>query len=222
KGIEEQKIHLLPNWAPCVIRPIAAEANTFCHDHSLHGKFVIMYSGNMGVVHELRTILDVAKQLAYLQDLQFVFIGGGIRRKEVEQCLAAGATNLLLLDYQPLEGLSASLSAATLHFISLRQGFEGLVVPSKFYGVLAAGRPVLYEGEASGEIAQVIHEARAGAVIEPGNTEQLADSILHYYYNRQAVDSDGKNGYQAYLQRFHQAIAAQKYVHSVLSHIPKQ
>lgn len=217
KELDQAKIWFLPNWAASSILPIAEKKNSFRCQHGLEGKFTVMYSGNMGVAHEFRTILKTAKKIQNYTNIVFVFIGSGARRKEIEIAIAAGGTNLLLLDYQPANNLSYSLSAANVHFISLRPGFEGLIVPSKFYGILASWRPVLYEGRKSGEVAQAIKEIGSGMVIEPGNVEQLCSSILHYYNDRLAAETDGQRGYSAHIERFQEDIGAKAYVNTLLS-----
>ncbi|MCP4370329.1 MAG: glycosyltransferase family 4 protein [Deltaproteobacteria bacterium] len=216
KGIQESKIRLVSNWASNRIYPLPEKDNVFRCQHNLEEKFLVMYSGNMGVPHHFSTILHVAERLEDIHDIIFVFIGRGGRRKEIEQAIAGGNKNLLLLDFQPMIILSHSLSAANIHFFSLRPGFEGHVVPSKFYGMLASGRPVIYEGTTSGEVAQVIHETQVGKVVEPGNKRQLYESIMYYYNTPSAIESDGQKSYQIHLERFQESVASKTYVHSLL------
>ena len=212
KGIAPSKIRVVLNWAPPNICPIAKEDNAFRQQHQLEKKFIILYSGNMGIPHQFDTLLKVAKKFEHMHDVLFLFIGYGAKRQEIEQAIAAGSKNLLLLLFQPSTMLPYSLSAADVHFLSLRPGFEGILVPSKFYGMLASGRPILYEGNRNGEVALVIQETGAGSIIEPGNIEQLYQNILFYYNNRDLADVDGQKGYAAYRKKYLGTISANMYV----------
>lgn len=108
-----------------------------------------------------------------------MFVGGGSRLVEVRDVAErAKLQNVAFLPFQPYEMLAEALSRGDVHFVSLRPGFEGLVVPSKAYGVLAAGRPIIYEGVRSGEIARMIQEENVGTVVEPGDAEQLERAVL--------------------------------------------
>jgi hypothetical protein len=99
----------------------------------------------MGFAHEFDTILEVAGRLSHYSDILFLFTGRGKRRAEIEAHIERHQpTNMRLLDFVPAEELSQSLAAADVHFICLREGFEGVMVPSKFYGCLASGRAIVY------------------------------------------------------------------------------
>jgi colanic acid biosynthesis glycosyl transferase WcaI len=106
----------------------------------------------------------------------FLFIGDGSRRADVER-LARGSSNVRLLPYQPYSALRYSLTAADVHILSLREGLEGLIVPSKLYGALAAGRPVMYVGPDACEAARVIRRHDLGWAGRPGDAEGLARAV---------------------------------------------
>jgi glycosyltransferase involved in cell wall biosynthesis len=186
KGIDPAKIHFIPTSAPQQVRPMAHRHNRFRQRFGLQDKFVVMYSGNMGLLHDFDTLLSVARSLADHPEIRFLFVGNGRRRASVEAAIASGARNVKLIDYQKDgEELAHSLSAADVHFISLRAGCEGLVVPSKFYGAIAAGRPVIYEGAAAGEVARVIHASGCGMVVRPGDAAELRTAILSLYADQE-------------------------------------
>ena len=179
-GIPPERIHLIRNWADTdAVRSVAKGENRMLARHGLEGRFVVMYSGNLGVSHDFRDLLAVAERLRERQDLAFLIVGDGSRREEVEEEVRRRElSNVVLLPFQPYERLSDTLGMGDIHFVSLRPGFEGLVVPSKAYGVLAAGRPIVYEGSPEGEIAQMIKEEDVGVVVDPGDPEGLAAAIL--------------------------------------------
>lgn len=174
EGIPAQSIRVIHNWADAsTIRPIAHHDNPLRSEWNLQGKFVVGYSGNLGRAHEFQTILEAAEQLHDSSSIRFLFIGDGAQlhslRQEVNQ---RGLSNFLFQPYQPRERLSYSLSAVDLHLVSLRPALEGLIVPSKYYGIAAAGRPVLFMGSPTGEIAQILRDHRCGYTVGVGEIEQ--------------------------------------------------
>ena len=182
RGISYAKITIIPNWAP-PIQSLDRAGNPFRRAHGLEGEFVVVYSGNMGLAHDFDTVLDAADSLRGRR-IVFLFIGEGPRRVEVEAAARLrGIDNIRFLPPQPSGKLSESLSAADAHLVTMRPNLCGLVVPSKVYGVLAAGRPCLFVGPADSEAARLLHETDAGFVIEPGHSAQLASAILDWAGN---------------------------------------
>ncbi len=192
-GVRIQKIHLIPNWAnPEIVYPIVPEKNKLRRELGLDGKFVVLYSGNMGISHDFNDLLDVIRRCREEAVLHFVFIGGGMRRKEIEKVVAAyHLKNVNMLPFQPMERLAESLSLGDVHFISLREGFEGSVVPSKVYGAMAAGRAVIYQGDTNGEVARMIQEEGIGALVPPSTPGQLEQVIRNYMQCPDRVEQQG-------------------------------
>jgi glycosyltransferase involved in cell wall biosynthesis len=179
-GVPPDRICVIPNWSDDErIVPVAAESNPFRSTWRLEGKFVVGYSGNLGRAHEIATILGAAEELRNDQNIVFLFIGGGHHRSELaKQVKSRGlSTQFVFLPYQESELLKYSLSAPDVHWISLRPQLEGLIVPSKFYGVAAAGRPTLAITSKTGEIGRLVDRYRCGLVIEPGDADGLATAI---------------------------------------------
>jgi glycosyltransferase involved in cell wall biosynthesis len=179
EGIPAQSIRVIHNWADATaIRPIAHCDNPLRTEWSLQDKFVVGYSGNLGRAHEFQTILDAAERLHDLPIIRFLFIGDGAQlhtlRYEVSR---RGLSNVQFQPYQPRERLSYSLSVADLHLVSLRPTLEGLIVPSKFYGIAAAGRPILFMGSSTGEIARLLQDHGCGYTVGIGETEQTVAII---------------------------------------------
>ncbi|HSG15278.1 MAG TPA: glycosyltransferase family 4 protein [Anaerolineae bacterium] len=182
-GMPEAKLHLIPNWVNnAEIQPISSAENRLLTDWDLTDRFVVLYSGIMGVSHFFDDILESAKRLKDTDDIRFVFIGAGSRRREIEAArVTYGLDNVMFFPYQPLDRLSESLSAADIHYVCLRDGFEGSAVPSKAYGALAVGKPLLYQGSTSGEIARMVLEERIGTVVPLYDAHALTQAILRYY-----------------------------------------
>jgi glycosyltransferase involved in cell wall biosynthesis len=179
RGIPAEKIHLIPNWAP-PIAPCDKFNNPFRRQQGLEGDFVVAYSGNMGLAHDFDTILAVAESLRG-RHIVFLMIGDGPRRAEIQRAAnSRGLDNMRFLPSQLPDKLSESLSAADAHLVTMRTPLCGLVVPSKFYGVLAAGRPCLFVGPKESEVALSLTELDAGMVIDPENPSALAAAILDW------------------------------------------
>jgi colanic acid biosynthesis glycosyl transferase WcaI len=158
--------------------------------------FVVGYSGNLGRAHEFETIVAAMQRLP---DVRFLFTGGGAQLDALKR--AAGA-NAAFRPYAPRQELSASLSAADAHLVSLKPSLEGLVLPSKFYGVLAVGRPVLFVGARDGELARIIDAYGCGIVVETGDVDGLTNAIRKLATDRAEAATMGHRGRELYLARF--------------------
>ena len=133
----------------------------------------------MGHVHEFKTMIDAAERLKDEPEIAFVFIGDGIARQWLEaETAARGLTNVQFRPYQPIDRLRWSLSVPDVHFVSLRPTLEGMIVPSKFYGIAAAGRPVIHVGDPDGEIARIVEREQCGWNFCIGEVGPLAQCIL--------------------------------------------
>lgn len=178
-GVRSSRIATIPSWSPGEAVMPCPDAHTKFRDHyGINGHFVVMYSGNMGVVHEFTTILAAAQKLQHREDVRFLFVGGGTQRRWlVQEVRRRGLTNIRFCPYQPLDSLSESLGAADVHLISMKPTVEGLLVPSKLYGILAAGRPSVLVGPDQNEVARTLKLSRSGWVVPAGQAAQLADRI---------------------------------------------
>ncbi len=177
-GIPDERITSLPNWVDTSrIAPVVAP-NRFRECERLDGKFVVMYSGNMGLCQNLDEVLETAERLRDRPQIEFVLIGGGASRGRLEQTARdKKLSNVRFRDYQPLSELSHSLSAADVHLVPLDPRVTGCLVPSKLYGILAVGVPALVIAEDRSEASRVVAESGAGQVVAPGDPEGLADAI---------------------------------------------
>ena len=136
------------------------------------------YSGNFGRAHDFGTVLDAAAAVHDQRDIHFLFVGDGAQRGWIEERTASlGLTNITLRPYQPLDRLAESLAVPDMHLVSLKPELEGLIVPSKLYAVLAAGRPVLFVGDTQGEMARRIAEAGCGRAFAVGAHAELAATL---------------------------------------------
>lgn len=207
------KIAVIHNWAnPDRIVPIAKQDNWFAHKFNLVNKFTVLYSGNMGRCHEMDTILATA-QLLQNEPVEFVFIGGGAKREAcIERVRQIGLDNCQFLPYQDKQDLPYSLTACDLSLVTISHGMEGLVAPSKFYGMLAAGRPVAAICEPHSYLRSLIAEANCGAAFSNGDAVDIARFIRRLAADRELAQQMGIAG-RYYLQfNFTPEIIARQYL----------
>lgn len=164
-NISAHQLRELPNWAPAQLEPAGIEAiSALRREWKIEGQFVLAYSGNLGRVHDLEPILDVAMALRDEPGVIVAFIGGGAQRPAVETAAQARRlTNVRFFPAQPREQLAVSLGVGDVHFVTLRPGADRWVFPSKLYGIAAVGRPTLFIGARDCEIARLVRTRGIGA-----------------------------------------------------------
>ena len=228
ESVPESQIAIIPNWADgLTVRPVAPHNNALRTEWGLAGSFVVGYSGNLGRAHEIDTMLEtmtlVHKTWAELDRLGivFLFIGGGTRyarlRREAE---ARKLTNIRFQPYQPVERLSESLSVPDVHLVSLQPKLEGLIVPSKLYGVMAAGRPTLFIGDPDGETARVLRAEQCGCAIKQGDAIGLIRHIVELARDPERRQRMGERARSAFEARFDKEIALGKWEDALSSLTP--
>ncbi len=167
------------NWADGeVVRPRPGEGHPLRAEWGWDGRFVVLYSGNMGLAHEFGTVLDAAERLRDRDDDLFAYVGGGPRRAEVvAEVERRGLPNVEFRPYVERSRLGDSLTAGDVHLVTLRDGLAGLLVPSKIYGIFAAGRPTVYVGPGEGEIHDLLVEGDCGTRSAVGDVDGLVGAI---------------------------------------------
>ncbi|NET31573.1 MAG: glycosyltransferase family 4 protein [Cyanothece sp. SIO1E1] len=206
------KISVIHSWANSEqITPIPKHDNWFAQTHNLVDQFTVLYSGNMGRCHDTETILAAAQHLKD-EPIQFVFIGGGPKRKAfMAQMTTLGLKNCLFLPYQEKENLPYSLTACDLSLVSVCPGMEGLVAPSKLYSALAAGRPIAAICERQSYLTQLIQVAGCGAVFNNGDGINLANFIRFVRSDARLAEAMGKAGRRYLEMHFTPEIIAKQY-----------
>ena len=172
EGVPDGRIAVIPNWADGrLVRPVAPADNPLRRAWGLEGRRVIGYAGNLGRAHDLPAVRAfVAAMTAADPELVVLVVGGGSGCDALAAwARAEGRERVLFRPYQPRERLAECLSVADLHLVSLDPACEGLVMPSKLHGVLAAGRPVVALGDPAGSLARLVRELDAGTVWTPGD-----------------------------------------------------
>lgn len=177
-GVWRSRLYCIENFADGErIKPMPHADNPLRTRWSLGGKFVLAYSGNLGRTHEVGVFCEAAVLLAQEPDICFLFIGGGASVERVRQRLPEYVLKRTRFEpYQPVSALSASLSVADVHWFSLEERYSDFIVPSKYYGVLAAGRPMVYVGRQQSALARELEEAGIGYAVE--DAVAFRDAVL--------------------------------------------
>lgn len=177
------------------IRPVARTDNPLRRAFGLENKFVVGYSGNLGRAHEFDTLLGAAERLQHDPHIVFAFFGGGHRMPELESIVKERRLDAIFrfFPYQDRDQLKHSLCAPDVHWISLKPSVEGLIVPSKFYGIAAAGRPIIAITARNGEIARLVLEHNCGVVVAPRDSNGLADDLEYLSHNPKSASTMGAN-----------------------------
>jgi colanic acid biosynthesis glycosyl transferase WcaI len=178
KGAPPERLRVIPNWVDSSALTPRPRDNGWAREHGLAGRFVVMHSGNVGYAQNLDALVRAATFLRDLDDLTIAIVGEGSRRGElVELAELLETDHVVFLPYQPRRVLSESLSSADVHVVGLARGLSGYVVPSRLYGIMAVGRPVIVAADAESETAQLVERVGCGVVLPPGRPELLAREI---------------------------------------------
>ncbi len=174
----QARVELIPNWTDTgALTPLARDRNPLRQELGFGGEFIVGYAGNLGRAHEVDTFLAAGSALAAEPDIAWLWTGGGHGYERLRD-RGAGIGNWHFSGYQPAARLRESLAVPDVHLVCLRPEVEGLIVPSKVYGVLAVGRPVVFVGDPDGEVARLLADNDCGVTVAPGQGEALATCLL--------------------------------------------
>lgn len=207
-------VEVIHNWADRErLFPLSRPGNPFFDKHPyLRDKFIVQYSGNLGRFQDFETILSAAEELANDPQISFLIIGEGYRRHWIEGEIAKrNLSNTILLPFQDQEDLLYSLNAADVALVTLERGAEGLGVPSKFYPILAVGKPVIAIMSPSSEVALTTLEHDLGYVVEQENVQALVSLIKHIASNSEECDLKGQRARDAFIRHFDRSISTERY-----------
>lgn len=207
------RLVIIHNWADGdAIRPVERSRNPLRQEWALDDKFVVGYSGNLGRVHEFETMLGAASLLLQDPGVRFAIIGRGPRLGEVkERVQASGLTNVVFREHQARDRLALSLSVPDVHLSVLQPRFEGLVHPSKLYGIMAAGRPTIFVGDREGQTAEILRDCNAGLTVASGDSHQLARAIARLRDDEPLRQRMGKAAREAFDNLYAMPIAFRKW-----------
>ncbi|MEE9213016.1 MAG: glycosyltransferase family 4 protein [Phycisphaeraceae bacterium] len=173
------KLHVMPPWPhEDHLEVVEHQDNPFRKQHGLEDKFVIMYSGNMGLTTPVTPLLQAALRLQDERDLLFMFIGGGFGMAEVHKAIEQHhPSNIKALPYQPMDTLKYSLSAADVHAVTMVDQVVGIVHPCKVYGAMTVQRPILFLGPAPSHVADLLQVDHIGWHVPFGDTDATVQTI---------------------------------------------
>lgn len=205
------RIVMIPNWSDeRRVHPVPAAANGFRQEHVGEGRFVVQYAGRLGEKHTLEPLIDAARRLREANVL-FQFVGEGAKKRKLEELVEAhGLRNVQFLPYQPMRRLAEMLSAADLSVVCLEQGHTGVSVPSKAYGVLASGTPIIGILDPAGEIGQMITETGCGVLVEPEGA-RIAEAVRELMVDAPRRTAMSEAGRTAFLEHYTLEKAADAY-----------
>ena len=206
-----EKVHYIPIWQDeKLIQPNDYNSNPFVIQNKLEEKFIVQYSGNMGLWNDMKTFGEVINRK--LNDVVFMFIGGGMRKKELLGSIhEPDSENVLFFPFLSNSDYSNSVTACHVALVSLQEGLEGMAVPSKIIGIMAAGIPVIAIVPEESEIAYVVKEDNCGMVVKPGDTDSLKNVILELKANNTLRKQMALNGRLAFEKKYSTRIVAKQY-----------
>ena len=209
KGVLPDRSRTVSIWGGRTDLTSTSGSNPLTSRLELENRFVVMYSGNAGIVHDFGAIFEAMRLLRDDPHIYFLFVGDGPRRREVEEfARREGVTNYSYRDYFPRDLLRYSLSVAHVHLISLRPQFVGISVPSKLYGAMASARPILFVGPGRCETGDAIRDAHCGVVVDPASAgdaaagRKIAEVLQGWADVRSAREELGARGRCAYVERY--------------------
>jgi glycosyltransferase involved in cell wall biosynthesis len=194
-------IRVIPNWPDGRIRPVRRETNPLRARWGLEQSFVIGYSGNLGKAHCAQSVAHLVRESRKLPGVRWLFIGGGSGQEAVKQAAEEAGVEVDFQPYQLRASLSDSLSVPDIHLVTLDPACEGLIMPSKLYGVMAAGRPVIALGDPQGSVAREVMKGKMGVVLDINAPDGWVET-LRPMLSFEAADLLGSTARQYYENRF--------------------
>ena len=214
KGVPEEKIVVVYNWVDEeAVKHVAREENVLFDRYGLdRNKFYITYCGNIGLTQNLQMLTEVAKDLEGNEDIQFVLVGNGAYKDELERIIKEREIkNITLLPFQPYEEISHVFSLGDVSLVISKPGVGENSVPSKTWSILSASRPVLANFDEN-ELKDIVAENQCGIFTKAGDKAAFTEAILKLYNNRELCEEYGKNGREFIMKNLTRAVGTQKYV----------
>lgn len=214
KGVPEEKVVVIYNWVDEeVVKHVPREENKLFDAYGLdRNKFYITYCGNIGLTQNLQMLTDVAKELEGNEEIQFVLIGNGAYKEELERLIKMrDIKNVTLLPFQPYEDISHVFSLGDVSLVISKPGVGENSVPSKTWSILSASRPVLANFDEN-ELKTIVAENQCGIFTKAGDKEAFKQAILDLYHDKARCEQLGRNGREFILKNLTRAVGTQKYV----------
>lgn len=179
------------------------EVSEFRNKYGFEDKFVIMYSGNIGLYYDLQNIIKVIGKFKDAKDIVFAFVGDGAKKEELQQYVSSnGIGNVVFIPYQDKDKLVYSLNSADVHFVLNAKGIKGVSVPSKIYGVLATNKPIFGVLEQGSEAWKIIEDSGCGVLCDAGDYDGIYEKLKYVIENRREFVENHSTGYAYMSDRF--------------------
>jgi glycosyltransferase involved in cell wall biosynthesis len=193
-------------------------SNPFRIENDFGDRVVIMYSGNHAYVHQLDTLLEAVLFLKENSRFLFVFIGGGVRKKDVTEFkIKHNLENIVQLPFQPRENIHNSLGSSDIQVVILGNGQVGYTHPNKVYGAMYIGKPILYIGPKESHVADLLSDLKGNISVQHGESKILANKIeLLFSKNWDEINSIGKNNLNYANNNFHPDVLKQKMIDAII------
>lgn len=223
KRVHHERVSVIPVWHDGrSIQAVSPQTSALRRERGWDDKFVVMYSGNAGLIHTFDAVCRAMLKLRDDERFKFVFAGGGGRAKEVADFARDhGLTSFEQLPYLPQEKMSDLLAAADVHLVTLRDGMSGVAVPCKLYGIMASGRPTVYVGPADSDTAQHIRGAEAGYVLGTTDAAGIVNAFLELADNRALRDRMGDQARKAFERNYERVVGCQKWATLLEAVVPQ-
>jgi len=181
---------IIPNWVNNkYIKPVPRQNNSFIQQYSLQDKFIILYSGNMGLTHDIESIIEAASLLKEEKRIHFVFIGEGTKKEKVSKIVKErDLDNVLILPFQESSVMPFSMSSADISIVTLLEEAGTLSVPSKTYYMMAAGTAIIAIAPSKSELVHLVNEYKIGEAVKPHDAKNLAEKILYLSREEKTID----------------------------------
>jgi len=193
-------------------------SNPFRIENNFGDRVVIMYSGNHAYVHQLDTLLEAALILKEKSRFLFVFVGGGVRKRDVTQYkIKHNLENIIQLPFQPREDIHNSLGSSDIQVVILGNGQVGFTHPNKVYGAMYIGKPILYIGPTESHVADLLNELEGNISVQHGESKILADRIeLLFSKSWDEINNIGENNLTYAINNFHPEVLKQKMIDAII------
>lgn len=203
---------LIPNWSDeGTVKPLSEKYNSFREELGIGNEFMVLYSGTMNKSHNLEPLLDAAEFMEN-EPFKFVFVGQGSNKENLKNITSQkGLENVQFLPFQPKEKLPTVLASCDISVVCLNKDWTGISVPSKTYGIMAAGRPVLAFVEEESEIGLTVNESDCGIVFEEPTGEQIAAKLRELKEGQELLETMSKNSYNSFKENYTLDSSSEKY-----------
>ena len=201
---EHSKIRVIPTWEDgYLIRPMPKEENRFCQQHQLLNQTIVLYSGNMGIVHDLKSLIEAAELLKNESEILFVLIGDGAQKNRLTELASKkGLKNIRFFPYQPPEITPYSFTCGDIAVVSIKSEAKKLCVPAKLHTALASGQAILGIVPEDTEVAELIEREDCGIRVDPDSPAQMAKTILTLHQNQSLLAKYQKNARRVFESHF--------------------